>query len=137
MRRVSQERCDEAIFSELHNQLEPNSPEQAANPNQKLLGISSSISKRGNVKIFLYDSNIPLPPPQSDAVRFVAISDTHTQHMLLDLPSGDVLLHLGDFTNTGTLEECADFCSFIAPLPFKHKVLVPGNHDLTCDEESQ
>jgi len=93
-----------------------------------------SVNHRAQVVI--HRNELPLPPRQPDAVRFVAISDTHTHHSLLELPlEGDVLLHCGDFTNSGTLEECDQFCRFMAPLGFRHKLLVPGNHDLPCDAE--
>ncbi|CAE7341478.1 Mpped1 [Symbiodinium necroappetens] len=55
-------------------------------------------------------------------------------HHRLSLPSGDVLIHCGDFSNEGTEEECADFCRWASQQPFRHKLLVCGNHDLTCDE---
>jgi len=35
--------------------------------------------------------------------RIVAISDTHNQHDEIELPEGDILVHCGDFTNTGRL----------------------------------
>jgi len=76
----------------------------------------------------------PIPAPASGTMRCVAISDTHGAHeSLTPLPQGDVLIHCGDFTNTGTLEECKDFCRWSTLLSFRHKLLVPGNHDLTCD----
>eukprot|EP00434_Breviolum_minutum_P012170 symbB.v1.2.010731.t1/scaffold682.1/size173065/8 len=56
-------------------------------------------------------------------------------HRKLELPSGDVLIHCGDFTNDGTLKECRDFCSWVSTLPFPHKLLVCGNHDLPCDKQ--
>eukprot|EP00933_Yihiella_yeosuensis_P051424 TRINITY_DN49358_c0_g1_i1.p1 TRINITY_DN49358_c0_g1~~TRINITY_DN49358_c0_g1_i1.p1 ORF type:complete len:346 (+),score=36.75 TRINITY_DN49358_c0_g1_i1:49-1038(+) len=76
---------------------------------------------------------IEFPAPIPGTVRFVAISDTHTLHRMLDLPHGDVLLHCGDFCNLGTLEEVTDFCDWISELPFKHKILVCGNHDFPLD----
>lgn len=94
---------------------------------------SSSCELRATAVV--YCENQALPPSKQGAVRFVAISDTHTQHGVLDLPKGDVLVHCGDFSNIGSLEECTDFCDFMAVQPFERKLLVPGNHDLTCDAE--
>ena len=79
-----------------------------------------------------------VPPPyesqQPGTVRFVAISDTHTRHGdFAALPNGDVLLHTGDFCNAGTLDEIASFCEFARALPFRRKLLTPGNHDMPCD----
>lgn len=44
-------------------------------------------------------------------LRVVCISDTHNQHASLDIPPGDVLLHVGDCTNHGTLREVSDFAA--------------------------
>jgi len=69
-----------------------------------------------------------------DHLRCVCISDTHGAHRDVVLPEGDVLLHAGDFTETGELEQIRSFCEWIAAQPFKHKVVVAGNHDITLDE---
>lgn len=50
-----------------------------------------------------------------------------------DIPCGDVLIHAGDFTMTGTVAETRRFVNFIAKLPHKHKIVVAGNHDVTLD----
>jgi Icc-related predicted phosphoesterase len=62
-------------------------------------------------------------------MRIVAISDTHNLHQSAQIPDGDVLIHAGDFTENGTLEEVLDFERFLRGLPHKHKILVAGNHD--------
>ena len=50
-------------------------------------------------------SDIPLKPTEDKGqwTRFVCISDTHCR--TFPVPEGDVLLHSGDLTNTGTLDE--------------------------------
>lgn len=63
------------------------------------------------------------------------ISDTHSHHRLLALGSGDVLLHCGDFTRTGQLEELEDFAQFMAAQDFKYKVVIAGNHDWCFEDE--
>uniref|UniRef100_H2YAX2 Calcineurin-like phosphoesterase domain-containing protein n=1 Tax=Ciona savignyi TaxID=51511 RepID=H2YAX2_CIOSA len=67
--------------------------------------------------------------------RFVCISDTHARHrdLIYNVPDGDVLLHCGDFTNLGKLEEVIDFNDWLATLPHKHKIVIAGNHDLSFD----
>ena len=70
-----------------------------------------------------------------DHVRFVAISDTHGKR-LSDIPNGDVLLHCGDFSNTGRLEEVCAFCEWFGSLPHPRKILIAGNHDITLDSAS-
>ncbi|MBR5102015.1 MAG: metallophosphatase domain-containing protein [Muribaculaceae bacterium] len=59
------------------------------------------------------------------------ISDTHGLHGRLgDLPPADVLVHSGDFTNSGTEKEVLDFLNWLIALPHAHKIFVVGNHDL-------
>ena len=57
-----------------------------------------------------------LPPKRDEAaVRFVCVSDTHCKHRGLgELPCGDVLVHTGDFTQSGRLREIEDFCTWLA-----------------------
>jgi len=71
---------------------------------------------------------------ERDFVRFVCISDTHSQHHRIlpsDLPPGDVLLHAGDFTQTGELDEVESFGDWLEGLPYAHKVVIAGNHEVT------
>lgn len=76
-----------------------------------------------------------LPPKADGHIRFVCISDTHMSHRSLDalLPPGDVLLHGGDFCRDGTLAEVQDFGQWLASLPYDHKIVIAGNHDLCLD----
>ena len=46
-------------------------------------------------------------------VRIVCISDTHCKTKNLVLPPGDILLHSGDFTARGKIEEVQAFAKFI------------------------
>ena len=67
--------------------------------------------------------------------RLVLISDTHNQHDQLTLPPGDLLIHAGDFSGTGTFKQMSAFFSWFAAQPHPHKVLVAGNHDITLHRE--
>lgn len=68
-------------------------------------------------------------------VRFVCISDTHGKHRRIPhMPAGDVLLHAGDITNVGQLEQLKDFDEWLKELPYKKKVVIAGNHDVTMDK---
>ncbi len=62
-------------------------------------------------------------------VRIVAVADTHMQHTYLDVPAGDIFVHAGDFTETGTLEELRAAAKWVNELPHRHKVIISGNHD--------
>ena len=69
-------------------------------------------------------------------VRLVLISDTHMMHRKLDMPPGDILIHAGDFSNRGKEEEIREFDTWLEGLEYKHKVVVPGNHDTGTDKEA-
>lgn len=62
-------------------------------------------------------------------MRFVTIADTHNLHHRIDLPAGDVLIHAGDATSRGKLEEIEAFGKWMRSQPFRHKIFVAGNHD--------
>ncbi|HEX8298715.1 MAG TPA: metallophosphatase domain-containing protein [Rubricoccaceae bacterium] len=66
-------------------------------------------------------------------MRLVLLSDTHGQHARLTgdlaVPNGDVLIHAGDCTARGGLDEYTAFLSWFGSLRHAHKVFVPGNHD--------
>lgn len=73
-------------------------------------------------------------------MRLICISDTHGQHRALNLPSGDILIHAGDFTRKGTDDEIQDFNDWLGSLPFVHKIVIAGNHDFmfeTHPEQAQ
>ena len=75
-------------------------------------------------------------PRLAGHTRFVFISDTHSRTSnIKPLPDGDVLIHAGDFTMTGTPEEVEKFNEFLGFSPHEHKVVIAGNHDITFDTE--
>uniref|UniRef100_A0A383WAH8 Calcineurin-like phosphoesterase domain-containing protein n=1 Tax=Tetradesmus obliquus TaxID=3088 RepID=A0A383WAH8_TETOB len=49
------------------------------------------------------------------------------------LPHGDILLHAGDFSNTGTLAEVQAFLHWLQQQPHRLKIVIAGNHDVTLD----
>jgi Icc-related predicted phosphoesterase len=67
---------------------------------------------------------------QQPILRFVCISDTHTLHEKVDLAEGDVLIHCGDFTARGPIEQVLKFNDWLGGLKFKHKIVVAGNHEM-------
>merc|ERR1712159_362099 len=72
-------------------------------------------------------------PKKPGMVRFVCISDTHglQERLTCKIPDGDVLIHAGDFTNTGELKQIQAFSKWINTLPHKYKIVIAGNHDIT------
>ncbi len=61
--------------------------------------------------------------------RIIVLSDTHNAHEEISVPDGDLLIHAGDATNRGTIEEFAAFGKWFKNLPHRHKIFVAGNHD--------
>jgi predicted phosphohydrolase len=57
------------------------------------------------------------------------MSDTHGLHEALIVPDGDVLVHAGDVTLHGTMEELIAFNEYLGTLPHRHKLVIAGNHD--------
>ena len=51
------------------------------------------------------------------------------------IPEGDVLIHAGDFTRCGNLQEVREFNKWLETLPHKHKLVIAGNHELSFDPE--
>ena len=67
-------------------------------------------------------------------MRLVFISDTHCQHKGLAIPLGDVLIHCGDATSSGTSGEVEAFLKWFAAQPHSRKILIAGNHDWLFQE---
>lgn len=66
-------------------------------------------------------------------MKIVCISDTHSQHKKIDIPQGDILIHAGDFTNTGKFDEVESFANWFGNQPHKYKICIAGNHDISLD----
>ena len=69
-------------------------------------------------------------------MKLVFMSDTHTYHRHIpEVPDGDVLIHCGDFTLTGTLRECHDFADWFQKQPHQYKIVIAGNHERVLSDE--
>lgn len=62
-------------------------------------------------------------------MRIVCVSDTHNKLDRIQVPDGDILIHAGDLTRKGHMQEIARAARHLALLPHKHKVVIAGNHD--------
>jgi predicted phosphodiesterase len=66
-------------------------------------------------------------------MRITLISDTHTKQRYceLDLPGGDLLIHAGDFMNSGYIKrEAEEFFQWFDDIKnYDAKVFIAGNHD--------
>lgn len=69
--------------------------------------------------------------------RLVCISDTHGSYRALTLPSGDILVHAGDWNARGSWQEVKDFLAWFESQPHAHKVFIAGNHDTVTEREPE
>lgn len=74
-------------------------------------------------------------PKNKVPIRIVCLSDTHTN--IVPIPPGDVLVHAGDMTNAGTVEEIQKQLDWLASQPHREKVVIAGNHDYYYDPVSR
>jgi len=73
-----------------------------------------------------------LPKSQLKKIRFVIVSDSHNSHDHLEMPEGDVLLHCGDMTDCGSVDEVRKFNEFLGRVKHKYKMgiyVICGNHE--------
>lgn len=69
-------------------------------------------------------------------MRIVCISDTHNCNGQFDVPDGDILVHAGDATINGTVDEIRNFNSWFSALRHPYKVLIAGNHDWLFERDN-
>lgn len=64
-------------------------------------------------------------------MRMIVISDTHGLHDRIEgLPDGDVLVHAGDFMNSGyDPTDISSFNRWLAEQSFESRIVIGGNHD--------
>lgn len=62
-------------------------------------------------------------------MRIVCISDTHSLNERIMVPDGDVLIHAGDLTDAGTLEQILDAYAWLGSQPHQRVIVTAGNHD--------
>lgn len=64
--------------------------------------------------------------------RITCISDSHTKHdhLIDNLPGGDILIHAGDLSSTGRPHEIESFCKWFDKIDnYDDKIFIAGNHD--------
>ncbi len=74
-------------------------------------------------------------------MKIITLSDTHNQHdyipsKYINNLDGDIdmIIYAGDMTGSGTRAEITMFFDWFAQLPFKHKIVIAGNHDFFFEE---
>lgn len=69
--------------------------------------------------------------PITNPVSIVCVSDTHNSQP--KLPDGDILIHAGDLTQSGSLKELQPTLTWLRSQSHPTKIVVAGNHDLLLD----
>lgn len=62
-------------------------------------------------------------------LKIYAFSDTHNLHDKIIVPECDVLIHAGDSTGLGSMQEIIPFLDWYSKQSARYKVLISGNHD--------
>ncbi|KAJ6132365.1 hypothetical protein N7471_007580 [Penicillium samsonianum] len=80
----------------------------------------------------LYTWHQPIPAkPLTNPVSIICVSDTHNSQP--NLPDGDILIHAGDLTQSGSLKELQATLTWLRAQSHPTKIVVAGNHDLLLD----
>jgi predicted phosphohydrolase len=117
-------RISMATISHESSSPEPDFPDIPPTPWERLV--------KSPLKYFTYlalrfRSSIIGKPAHLNPIRIVCISDSH--NYVTDVPPGDVLIHAGDMTGTGSLKELQEAASWLQSLPHQYKLVIGGNHD--------
>ena len=73
--------------------------------------------------------------PARGDVRIVCLSDTHSQQVVV--PGGDILIHGGDLSKTGTATDVQETVSWLDAQPHEHKIVIAGNADLALETDAK
>jgi predicted phosphodiesterase len=80
----------------------------------------------------LYSWHQPIPAtPITRPVAIVCISDTHNTQ--ISVPDGDVLIHAGDLTQSGSFKELQAALTWLSAQSHFAKIVIAGNHVLLLD----
>nr|XP_033488102.1 metallophosphoesterase MPPED2-like [Epinephelus lanceolatus] len=88
--------------------------EYSSNPTQAFTHYNINQSRFQPPHVHMVD---PIPydtPKPAGHTRFVCVSDTHSRTDGIQMPYGDVLLHMGDFTELGLPSEVKKFNDWLA-----------------------
>ena len=89
-------------------------------------------------KLYTWRPTVPAQP-LTNPVSVVCVSDTHNNQP--KLPDGDVLIHAGDLTQSGSLQELQAAVGWLRAQPHPVKIVVAGNHDRlldpSCDDQGR
>ncbi|KAJ5360385.1 hypothetical protein N7517_009576 [Penicillium concentricum] len=81
-------------------------------------------------KLYTWYQIIPAKP-LTNPVAIICVSDTHNCQP--SLPDGDILIHAGDLTQSGSFKELQATLTWLRAQPHPTKIVVAGNHDVLLD----
>src|SRR5687768_340964 len=62
-------------------------------------------------------------------ISIVILGNTHGNHNCLQVPDGEMLIHTGNFTLNGSIDDAVEFNSWLGRLPHPIKIVVNGSHE--------
>lgn len=69
-------------------------------------------------------------------MKICCLSDSHMHHKKIKMPDDcDMIIHAGDFTYHGELDEVQKFLAWYGEQPAKYKLLVCGNHEVEISKQ--
>lgn len=68
-------------------------------------------------------------------MKITCLSDTHQHHKKIKMPGSDMIIHAGDFTYHGELDEVKKFLQWYGEQEAKYKLLVCGNHEVEISKQ--
>ena len=92
-------------------------------------------SPRKTLTCTLYSLGATQSRPHAEPVKVICVSDTHNKQP--PIPHGDLLIHAGDLSVTGSVEEIQAQLDWLKSLPHEHKVFIAGNHDKAFEREEE
>lgn len=63
-------------------------------------------------------------------LKITAISDTHTKHSDIKIEPCDILVHAGDYSYQGRIQEVTSFLQWFSKQSATHKIFINGNHEV-------
>ena len=110
-----------------HDNIGLNSLSNRSEPTQWQLFLASPFQYLAKLLYNLQQQRHALNP-KNRGIKVICISDTHNTEP--EMPYGDVLIHAGDATQGGTIEEMSKALGWLRRLPHPYIVVIAGNHDI-------
>ncbi|RMJ21946.1 Calcineurin-like phosphoesterase [Aspergillus sp. HF37] len=80
------------------------------------------------------DATATMSTPTADSRQITVVCTSDTHNAQPRLPDGDILLHAGDLTQSGTVDELNEQIKWLDTQPHRYKVVIAGNHELCLDQ---